>query len=422
LQWGDEAKGKVVDLLAPRHQIVVRYLGGANAGHTVVVSGENFKLHHIPSGILSPKVMNLVAAGVVINPATILQEIDGLIKRGVHVGDNLMLSDRAHIVCPWHICEDQVLDGSPVAGENIGTTLRGIGPCYRDKVGRTFAIRLGDLYRSDFHARVAETVSVKLRWLQGAGDPPTVGVSLDAEKIYAEYRGYAERLRPFVGDTTGYLLDAVDEGQSILFEGAQGTMLDVDHGTYPFVTSSNASGAGVSAGSGVPQRVIDEFIGVAKAYTTRVGGGPFPTEQINDVGQRIRDVGREYGTTTGRPRRCGWFDVVAVRYAVRVSGVDSLAIMKLDVFSALSEIQLCVAYELDGKRVRHFPSHVDDLRRVTPVYETLPGWQQDISGVRRMTDLPANALKYLKRLSEVVERPVALVSVGADREQTILAG
>jgi adenylosuccinate synthase len=242
---------------------------------------------------------------------------------------------------------------------------------------------------------------------------------LDAGKIYEEYCGYAERLRPFVGDTTAYLLDAVDANKRILFEGAQGTMLDIDHGTFPFVTSSNSSGAGVSAGSGVPLRRVEKIIGVAKAYTTRVGGGPFPTEQANDLGQRIRDLGGEYGTTTGRPRRCGWFDAVAVRYAVRVSGVDALAIMKLDVLSQLPEIQLCVAYELDGKRVTHFPSHVDDLRRVQPVYETLPGWQSDISQARRWDELPPNAVKYLRRLSELVNCPVDLVSVGADRVETI---
>ncbi len=421
LQWGDEAKGKVVDLLAPQFEIVVRFLGGANAGHTVVVGGDKFKLHHIPSGILTPSVMNLVTPGVVINPATILQEVETLTKRGVKVGSqNLMLSDRAHIVCPWHILEDQVLDGSPVAGENIGTTLRGIGPCYRDKVGRTFAFRLGDLYREDFRKRVFDTVAAKLRMLAGLSETPNASFPLDAEKIYEEYLDYANRMRPFVGDTTAYLLDAVDADKRILFEGAQGTMLDVDHGTYPFVTSSNASGAGVSAGSGVPFRKVEKCIGVSKAYTTRVGGGPFPTEQNNEIGQCIRDLGGEYGTTTGRPRRCGWFDVVAVRYGVRVSGVDSLAIMKLDVLSTLPEIQLGMSYELDGKKITHFPSHVDDLRRVVPVYETLPGWQSDISKVRQLKDLPMNARKYLDRISQVVDRPVGLVSVGADREATIL--
>ena len=419
LQWGDEAKGKVVDLLAPRFEIVVRFLGGANAGHTVVVGDDKFKLHHIPSGILTPQVKNVVTGGVVINPATILQEIDALTKRGIHVGDNLMLSDRAHIVCPWHILEDQVQDGSPVAGEMIGTTLRGIGPCYRDKVGRSFAIRLGDLYRDNFGDRVEEIVAVKRRMLAGQSGASERDFPLDARAIYEEYRQYAERLRPFVGDTTAYLLEEVEAGKRVLFEGAQGTMLDVDHGTFPFVTSSNSSGAGVSAGSGVPFRSVDQVIGVTKAYTTRVGGGPFPTELAGEVGQKIRDLGGEYGTTTGRPRRCGWFDGVAVRYAVRVSGVDSLAVMKLDVLSQLPEIQVCTAYQLDSRTVHHFPSHVDDLRRIEPVYETLPGWNEDVSDVRKMSDLPTNALKYLERVSELVDCPIEMVSVGADREQTI---
>lgn len=420
LQWGDEAKGKVVDLLAPRHEIVVRYLGGANAGHTVVVGAEKFKLHHVPSGILTPKVRNFVTAGVVINPPVILEEIDTLTRRGVQIGDNLVLSDRAHVVCPWHLAEDQVMDASPVAGESIGTTLRGIGPCYRDKVGRTFAIRLGDLYRPDFDKHVADIVAVKQRLLAGLDQSGSHSVTLDVDQICADFRAHAERLRPFVGDTTSLLLDALDEQRSIMFEGAQGTMLDVDHGTFPFVTSSNSSAAGVAAGAGVPFRAIGKIIGVTKAYTTRVGGGPFPSEQDNETGQRIRDLGGEYGTTTGRPRRCGWFDAVAVRYAVRLGGIDSLAVMKVDVLSQLPEVQICVGYEMDGRRIAHFPSHVDDLRRVEPVYETLPGWETDVQEVRQWNDLPENAKRFLQRISELVGCPIGLVSVGPDREQTIL--
>jgi adenylosuccinate synthase len=420
LQWGDEAKGKVVDLLAPRYDVVARYLGGANAGHTVVVGGEKFKLHHIPSGILAENVKNVVAAGVVINPPIILNEMDSLTDRGIRVGDNLMLSDRAHIVCPWHIAEDQVMDSSPVAGESIGTTLRGIGPCYRDKVGRSFAIRLGDLLRDDLRQRVEEVVEVKLRMLAGLDQSEGKDFGLEPQQIYADFRGYADRLRPFVGDSTEFLLSAIESRADILFEGAQGAMLDIDHGTFPFVTSSNSSGAGVSAGSGVPLRHVDNVIGVTKAYTTRVGGGPFPTELENDIGQQIRDDGAEYGTTTGRPRRCGWFDGVAVRYASRLSGIDTLAIMKLDVLSRLPELELCVAYEFDGQRSQHFPGHVEDLRRAKPVFEKMPGWQQDIREVRKMTDLPANARRYLDRIAELVGHPVALVSVGPDREQTVL--
>ena len=422
LQWGDEAKGKVVDLLTPKFEIVVRYLGGANAGHTVVVGGEKYKLHHIPSGILYPQVMNVVTAGVVVNPAIILQEIYALVGRGIHMGNNLMLSDRAHVVCPWHVAEDQLLEGNPAAGQSIGTTLRGIGPCYRDKVGRSFAIRVGDLFRDDFAERLERIVDVKRRILAGVSSVGAAEFHMDSGSILQDFRGYAERLRPFVGDTTGFLLDALDAGRPILFEGAQGTMLDIDHGTFPFVTSSNSSGAGVSAGAGVPPRCLGKMMGVTKAYTTRVGGGPFPTEQDNEVGRKIRDHGGEYGTTTGRPRRCGWFDAVAVRYAVRLGGIDSLCLMKLDVLSRLPEIKICVAYELDGQRVQRFPSHADDLRRVQPIYETLPGWQTDITDVRRMKDLPVPAIQYVERVSRLVQCPLEVVSVGPDRQQTILAG
>jgi len=420
LQWGDEAKGKLVDLLTSQFEIVVRFLGGANAGHTVVVGSQIYKLHHVPSGILNPGVINVVTPGVVINPATILQEIDGLRGRNIHVGDNLLLSDRAHIVCPWHIAEDQVMNGQPVRGESIGTTLRGIGPCYRDKVGRLHAIRLGDMYSDDFEERIGNIVEVKRRMLTGLSGGED-SFDLDPQRIFAEYRGYAERLQPHVCDTTTYLLDAVDAGRRLLFEGAQGALLDIDHGTFPFVTSSNSSGVGVASGSGVPARWIDKVIGVAKAYTTRVGGGPFPTEQDNETGQRIRDLGHEYGTTTGRPRRCGWFDAVAVRYTSRLSGVDVISLMMLDVLSQLPEVKICTAYELDGERITHFPSQVGDLRRVKPIYETFPGWQKDVTGVRKIADLPAGARRYLERVSQLVGKPIEVVSVGPDREQTIFA-
>ncbi len=419
LQWGDEAKGKLVDLLTANYDIVVRYQGGANAGHTVVVGDQTYKLHHIPSGILNPEVLNLITPGVVLNPPTVLQEIDSLLARGVRIADNLMISDRVHVVFPWHVAEDKALNDSLVNGESIGTTLRGIGPCYRDKVGRTFAIRLGDMLRADFEERVQRVASFKQRSL--AGWCASVEPELDARQIFTEYREYAERLRPFVGDTTRHLLDAVEADRRILYEGAQGALLDIDHGTFPFVTSSNSSGVGVSAGAGVPARWISKVIGVVKAYSTRVGGGPFPTEQNNEMGQRIRDLGNEYGTTTGRPRRCGWFDAVAVRYTARLSGVDALSVMMLDVLSLLPEVQICVAYQLDGQRIDYFPSHVEDLRRVEPVYETFPGWNTDVTKVRRIEDLPAGARRYLDRVSQLVGRPVEIVSVGPDREQTMFA-
>lgn len=419
LQWGDEAKGKIVDLLTDQHDIVVRYQGGANAGHTVVLGGQKFKLSLVPSGIFRDNVQCVVANGVVLNPASLLDEIDGLTSRGIRIGQNLMISDRAHVIFPWHFEEDRLLDDCGGSGEAIGTTMRGIGPCYRDKVGRSLAIRLGDMYRPNFQGRVRNIAAVKTRMLAGFGAGGS-SCRLDADEIFQKYRGYAERLKPHVADTTAYLLTAAESGKRILFEGAQGSLLDIDHGTFPYVTSSNSSGVGVSSGSGVPGRHIAKVIGIIKAYTTRVGGGPFPTEQDNEIGQHIRDRGNEYGTVTRRPRRCGWFDAVAARYTARLSGVNVLAVMLLDVLSQLPELKVCVAYQLDGRRVTDFPSHVDDLRRVDPIYETLPGWQQEITEIRRMADLPDNAKRYLHRLEELVGCRIEIVSVGPDREQTIL--
>lgn len=422
LQWGDEAKGKLVDLLTDRLDvdIVVRYQGGANAGHTVVLGDLTYKLHHIPSGILCPGVMNVVAPGVVLNPATVLDEIDGLTNRDIDVANRLMLSDRAHVVCPWHIAEDRALNADQVDGESIGTTLRGIGPCYRDKYGRMTAVRLGDLcFNPQIKSEIARIVEVKRRTLAGFQEH-VKPEELDADRIHVEYAQYADRLRPMVGDTTRFLHDAVAADKRVLYEGAQGSLLDIDHGTFPFVTSSNSSGVGVSAGSGVPARWINRVYGVAKAYTTRVGGGPFPTEQDNEVGQTIRDLGNEYGTTTGRPRRCGWFDAVAVRYTARLGGIDGISLMMMDVVSQLPEVKICVAYELGGERIDYFPSQLEQLRRVEPVYETLPGWQQDVTGARSLTDLPDGARRFLDRLSEVVGCPIAFVSVGPGRAQTIV--
>ncbi len=421
LQWGDEAKGKLVDLLCPQFDVVVRFLGGANAGHTVVVGDQTYKLHHVPSGILNAGVQNVVTPGVVINPATILKEIDSLLERDIEVDANLMLSDRAHIVCPWHIAEDQVMDGQPVQGESIGTTLRGIGPCYRDKVGRSHAIRLGDLYSDDFKQRIEDIVAVKRRILAGMSGEAGGDFGLEPAAIYDEYRGYADRLEKHVIDTTSYLLDAVDDGKKLLFEGAQGALLDIDHGTFPFVTSSNSSGVGVCAGAGVPPKWINKVIGVVKAYSTRVGGGPFPTELEDDMGDLIRKLGNEFGTTTGRPRRCGWFDAVAAGYSARLSGVDVLSVMMMDVMSQLPEVKICVAYDLDGERITRFPSSAEELRRVKPIFETMPGWEIDVTGVRNIDDLPQGARDYLARVSELVERPVEIVSVGPDREQTMFA-
>lgn len=418
LQWGDEAKGKLVDLLAPRNDIVVRYQGGANAGHTVVCGSDVYKLHHIPSGILSSQITNVIAPGVVIEPNMLIKEIEGLESRGIHPRNNLMISERAHVVMPWHFVEDKATNRAVVAGESIGTTNRGIGPCYRDKVGRTHAMRITDLFSEQLKSKISDTVAAKRHMLSHLAESADLE-SLDADKIYDQCRRWAETLGPLAADTTNYLLDELDAGKKLLMEGAQGSLLDIDHGTYPFVTSSNASGVGVSSGSGVPAKWITNVIGVAKAYSTRVGGGPFPTELLDETGQKIREIGREYGTTTGRPRRCGWFDAVAVRYTARLSGIHYLSLMMMDVLSHFDEIQVCVAYELKGERITRFPCRAEDLRECKPVYETLPGWNVDVSNVRKLEDFPGNARKYIDRISELISVPIGVLSVGPDREQTI---
>lgn len=418
LQWGDEAKGKLVDILTPKNDFVVRYQGGANAGHTVVVGEEVYKLSLLPSGVLTEGVTSVIAGGVVVNPAKAIEELDELHGRGVKgLEQNLKISDRAHVIMPWHFAEDRALDSNTTDGENIGTTQRGIGPCYRDKVARSHAIRIGDLYRDDLKQRIEHIVEAKMPVLQAMsqGDVP----ALDPTEIYEQYVGFAERLKPHVDDTTERLLTGAEEGKRILFEGAQGALLDVDHGTYPFVTSSNSSGVGICNGSGLPARYVNHTLGVVKAYSTRVGGGPFPTEQDNADGQKLRDQGNEYGTVTKRPRRCGWLDAVAVRYTARLGGVDAIAVMLLDVLSGFDELKICTAYEIDGKQTDVFPSHVDDLRRVKPIFESIGGWSEDLTGARSMEDLPPAAHAYLARVSELVGRPVAIVSVGPGRDQTI---
>ena len=419
LQWGDEAKGKLVDLLAPQFEVVVRYQGGANAGHTVVAGDQTYKLHHIPSGILHGTVQNLITPGVVINPTTMLEEIDGLKARGFDVESNLRISERAHLVMPWHFVEDRRINSALVRGESIGTTNRGIGPCYRDKVGRTHAIRMADLTQPQRDERLATVAEQKAEMLRQMGADEDELAAIAPDKVVALGQSWAERLGQMIGDTTEYLLDAAEANRRILFEGAQGALLDIDHGTYPFVTSSNSSGVGVCAGAGVPPRRIEHVIGVCKAYSTRVGGGPFPTELEDETGERIRRFGNEFGTTTGRPRRCGWFDAVAVRYTARLSGVTRLALMMMDVLAHFDELKICVAYELDGQRVERLPSHADPLRRCRPIYETLSGWGIPVDGVRRVEDFPPAALAYVKRIEELIGVPVGILSVGPDRSQTI---
>ncbi len=419
LQWGDEAKGKLVDLLAPRFDLVVRYQGGANAGHTVVAGDEVYKLHHIPSGILHPQVQNLITPGVVINPTTMLDEIDALAARGIDCSQNLRISERAHLVMPWHMAEDRQINATELRGESIGTTNRGIGPCYRDKVGRTHAIRMTDLVQPHRDERIRTVAEQKLVLLKGLGANDEELRQIAPETIIPIAALWAERLQGMIGDTTDLLLDAAEQDKRILFEGAQGALLDIDHGTYPFVTSSNSSGVGVCAGAGVPPRWINTVLGVCKAYSTRVGGGPFQTELEDATGDRIRELGNEYGTTTGRPRRCGWFDAVAVRYTSRLSGVTCLALMMMDVLAHLDELKICVAYELDGERITRFPSHADELRRCKPIYETIPGWKQPVDHVRTVAEFPAGALAYVRRVEELVGVPVGVLSVGPDRAQTI---
>lgn len=415
LQWGDEAKGKIVDLLTDQHDVVVRYLGGNNAGHTVMFGGETYKLSLLPSGILRKGVTNVVATGVVINPAAFLSEMKSLTDRGVEIGE-LLISDRAHVIFPYHKAEEAVLEESR-GDDAIGTTMRGIGTCYRDKIGRTHAIRMGDLYRPDFFRQRLEAVVSQKNTILKALNPKFE--PLEPQAIFDEYTGYAEKLRQHVCDTTALLHKALKNGKSMLFEGAQGSLLDIDHGTFPYVTSSNSSGCGIHVGSGVPERAIDRMIGVVKAYTTRVGGGPCPTELDDEIGQHIRDEGNEYGTVTGRPRRCGWFDAVATGYGARVSGVDCLAVMLLDVLSKLDEVKICEAYEIDGHRTTDFPSHADNLAIAKPVYRTLPGWKTDITGIRELSDLPKEARAYIDTIAELIEFPVEIVSVGPDREQTM---
>lgn len=418
LQWGDEAKGKVVDVLTQKNEICVRYQGGANAGHTVKFGGQAFKLSLIPSGIFHHNVKSVVANGVVLDPARFLEEIEGLTSRGVQVdAENLALSNRLHVIMPWHFLEDRIMN-SLCAHEPIGSTMRGIGQCYRDKVGRSMAFRLGDLYLPSFPERLKEVTQIKNQYLYGM-NPDGGKEQVSYTETLEKYTAYAEKLKPMVTDTTAFLLNAVDADKNVLFEGAQGALLDIDHGTFPFVTSSNSSGVGVCAGAGIPAKFVKNVVGIMKAYTTRVGGGPFPTEQDNEIGQQIRDAGHEYGTVTKRPRRCGWFDAVAVRYTSRLSGVDTLSLMLLDVLDQMPEISICTAYEINGERTTDFPALVEDLYEVKPVYETMPGWMSDTTGCRNYSDLPDNAKRYVERLEQIVGAKVGIVSVGPDREQTI---
>jgi len=415
-QWGDEGKGKIVDYLTQKANAVVRYSGGSNAGHTVVVNDIAYKLRLLPSGVLFEDKMNVLGNGVVINPGVFLQEIAGMKAKGINCA-NLVISDRAHVVLPYHQRLDELQEAA--LGENkIGTTKNGIGPCYMDKVARV-GIRMCDLMEPEtFAKKLKVNIDAKnaiITKIYG-GEP------FDYEAVLKEYLGYAEELRPFVTDT-GVVLDEIfAAGKNVLFEGAQATFLDVDHGTYPYVTSSNPTAGNACTGSGVGPRFIDHVVGVVKAYTTRVGEGPFATELFDNdgPGNQIRETGHEYGTVTGRPRRCGWLDAFMLKYSARVNSLDYLAITRLDILDQMPVIKMCVGYELNGEMIKNIPASLNILANVTPVYEEFEGWMTDITGIREYDKLPANAKKYLERLSEVAGVPLGIVSVGANREQTIV--
>ncbi len=414
-QWGDEGKGKVIDIYSADADYVVRYQGGNNAGHTVVIGKDEFILHLIPSGILHKGVICVIGNGVVVDPKALLDEIKMLESKGIRVGKRLLISDRAHVILPYHRRIDELREQ---AKKKIGTTKRGIGPAYSDKISR-LGIRMVDLLEKD-------TFAEKLRANLDEKNPilekiyGTEGFSFD--ELHAEYSAYAGEIRKYVCDTAVILNEAIKKKKRVLFEGAQGTLLDVDYGTFPFVTSSNATAGGAAPGTGVGPSRIDKVLGVVKAYTTRVGEGPFPTEFSPDLMDAIRKKGKEFGATTGRPRRCGWFDSVIVRYSVMVNGIDGIIVTKLDVLDDLDSIKICAGYRFGGKVYRDFPSSIDVLNRCVPVYEEVPGWRKDTTAVTSHSGLPANARGYLKRIEALVGTKIVLVSVGSDRKQTFRKG
>ncbi|MDR1292912.1 MAG: adenylosuccinate synthase [Clostridiales Family XIII bacterium] len=415
LQWGDEGKGKIIDYLAGRADVVVRAQGGNNAGHTVVSGGRKYALHLIPSGVLHPGAVNVIGNGVVVDPAGFFNEIETLEADGIDCS-RIFISDRAHIVFPWHRELDALIEESAGSG-GIGTTRRGIGPCYTDKAART-GLRACDMLNTrSFINKLTERLDASNEVIGKIyGAKP-----LDREKITDEYAGYAERMGPMIADTGVIVYDAVSEGKAVLFEGAQGAMLDLDLGTYPYVTSSHPGSGGFIIGAGVGPRMIDGIVGVVKAYTTRVGAGPMVTELTDETGDAIREAGNEYGTTTGRPRRCGWFDGVAVRHSVRTNGVDGIALTLLDVLGGFDEIKLCYAYETpDGERIENFPALLDTLAACKPLYRTARGWQTDISGCTSFDELPEEARAYIAEIEDISGAPVKIVSVGPGREQTII--
>jgi adenylosuccinate synthase len=413
-QWGDEGKGKATDILGDKVKYVVRYQGGNNAGHTVVIGDQKYALHLLPSGILTPTCIPVIGNGVVIDPAVLLEEIRGLNERGVDTS-NLKISTNAHLITPYHRTIDKVSERF-LGKAKIGTTGRGIGPAYADKINR-IGIRVQDLFdpsilRQKIEGALKDKNQVLVKVFNRKG--------LEIDEILKEYLEYAEILRPYVTDTSLLLNQALERGENILLEGSQGTLLDVDHGTYPFVTSSNPTAGGASTGSGIGPTKISRVIGIVKAYTTRVGSGPFPTELFDEDGEKLRSIGGEVGVTTGRARRCGWYDAPIARYAVRINGLTDFFLTKLDVLTGWEKIPVCVAYEIDGKRVEELPASQSDFHHAKPIYEFLPGWSEDISTARKLSDLPVNAQGYIKFLEEISGAPISAVGVGPGREETIL--
>ena len=415
-QWGDEGKGKIIDVLAGQVDIVVRYQGGNNAGHTVKIGDEHYVLHLIPSGILRDDQICVIGNGLVVNPSALLDEIAEVEAAGKKVQGRLFVSDRAHIVFPYHRALDAAREALLAEGSKIGTTGRGIGPCYSDKVTRT-GLRAGDLLTPDYPALLQSRIVEANKVLAAMG-----GETLQEEAVMQDYLEVAERMRPYIKDTVTYLGEAIQQGKTVLFEGAQGTMLDIDFGTYPFVTSSSATAGGACTGSGVPPHKIDRVVGVIKAYTTRVGEGPFPTELFDANGTRMRDAGGEYGATTGRPRRCGWFDAVVGRYSAMINGVDFWAMTKLDVLDTFETLRVCTAYEYEGQRLTAMPASVNVLEKCKPVYEEMPGWCEPTSHITAYEDLPERARADVEYLCELTGVPLGILSVGPKRESTLRIG
>jgi adenylosuccinate synthase len=417
LQWGDEGKGKIVDFLTEHADVVVRYCGGANAGHTVRIGNEKYATHLLPVGVFRPGVMNLIGNGVVLDPEVLFKEIDEFLGRGIPISPaNLKISYKAHLVMPYHKLEDAARE-SAAEGGAIGTTRRGIGPAYADKMQRATAVRVADLTHEErLKAKIGTIITERNKVLKVLYDVPP----LDWRGVFEQYRDFGRRMLPFIDDVGHLLIGYAREGKRIVFEGAHAALLDIDHGTYPYVTSSSCSSLGLFPGAGVPPQTVQNYLGIMKAYSTRVGGGPFPTEQANDIGDYIRERGNEYGTTTRRPRRCGWLDVMAVRYSVDLCGITHVALMLLDVLSGLDAVKICTGYKYRSAALDYFRADMDTLAEVEPVYETLPGWRGNISGCRRFEELPKEAQAYVKRVEQLIGAPIKMVSVGPERTATLI--